>query len=70
VRELKVWTHRLTPDGLSAGMAARVRVASQQSGQVRDFPVPDGQIVVPVTGEAATLVITLATGTERDERTH
>ena len=67
VREFKVWTHRLTPDGTSHGVGAELRVDNQRTGQVEEFQMPDGIVVFPFSGEAAVLNITLSNGNTREE---
>ena len=69
VQELKVWTHRLTAEGVSEAVPALVNFGSQRPELVTEYRMPDGQIIVPVDGAAANLVITLANATPRDERT-
>jgi amino acid permease len=68
VRECKVWTHRLTPDGTSQGVGAQVRVANQRTAQVDEYQMPNGVVIFPFSGEAAVLSITLSNGkTSEDE---
>jgi amino acid permease len=62
VRELKVWTHRLTPEGVSEGVGAKLNMSQGSAVLGTEYPMPDGQIVVPFDGEAARLSITLARG--------
>jgi amino acid permease len=72
VRELKVWTHRLTPEGISEGVGASLNVSQGQAGPgvdgakgssvTTEYPMPDGQVVVPFDGATARLSITLAGG--------
>jgi hypothetical protein len=67
VRECKVWTHRLTPDGTSQGVGAQVRVANQRTAHVAEFQMPNGVVVFPFSGEAAVLTITLSNGKTIEE---
>jgi hypothetical protein len=67
VRECKVWTHRLTPDGTSQGVGAQVRVANQRTAHVDEFQMPNGVVVFPFSGEAAVLTITLSNGKTIEE---
>jgi amino acid permease len=62
--ELKVWAHRITPAGDSRGLPALLEVhRGGESAQARteqfDLRSSDGQIVLPFSGEACRLRITL-----------
>jgi hypothetical protein len=59
VRELKVWAHRLMPEGGSEGLAADLAVSNGIGHHEVDRRLVDGQLIVPVTGEALRLEITL-----------
>jgi hypothetical protein len=56
VRELKVWAHRVTPEGSSEGLAGVVEV--ECGGVTRQFPL--GPLLLPVAGESCRVWITLA----------
>jgi amino acid permease len=56
-RELKVWAHRLAPEGGSEGLAAELTVSNGYGRHEIGHPLVDGQVIVPVTGEALLLEI-------------
>jgi amino acid permease len=60
VRELKVWAHRVTPEGSSEGLAGVVEV--ECGGATRQFPLgpSGGKLLLPVAGESCRVWITLA----------
>jgi hypothetical protein len=58
-RELKVWAHRVTPDGNSEGLPALVEVHCGENTKRFDLKLSGGQAVLPLTGDASWLRITL-----------
>jgi amino acid permease len=52
VRELKVWAHRLVPEGVSEPLPAQVDVSCGATVQRRDLWRTGGQAVVPLDGAA------------------
>jgi amino acid permease len=60
VRELKVWVHRVTPEGSSEGQAGVLEV--ECGGATRQFSLgpSGGKVLLPVTGESCRVWITLA----------
>ena len=61
-RELKVWAHRLAPEGGSAGLAADLTVSNGDGRHELDRRLVDGQAIVPVSGEALRLEFTISGG--------
>jgi hypothetical protein len=61
--ELKVWTHKITPEWRSEPLPARLSV--QCGGEAKEFDLAQcgGQILLPITGEACKLEITLGEAT-------
>ncbi len=59
-KELKVWAHRVTPDGNSEGLPARVEVHCGSETKRFDLKLTGGQVVLPCTGEATQVKISLA----------
>jgi hypothetical protein len=59
-RELRVWAHRVTPEGSSEGLAGVVEV--ECGGATRHFPLEPsaGTVLLPVAGESCRVRITLA----------
>jgi hypothetical protein len=49
-RELKVWTHRVTPDGISEPLPAVVEIRGEGQMKRFDLKLSGGQVVVPLTG--------------------
>jgi len=47
--QLKVWTHQLTPDGRSAGMAAQASVQMNGDQSAAPFELPNGQLLLPLS---------------------
>ena len=62
VKELKLWLHQLTPEGDSEGLPARVTVRWGERQQEFDLTGrgADGQIVLPLSGEACQVEIKLS----------
>ena len=58
VRELKVWVHRLTPDGVTEGVPARVDILGGNERHEVDLGPLGGQVVVPTDGSARRVAIT------------
>jgi hypothetical protein len=61
-RELKVWVHQLAPDASSAGMPALLKVRDGGAAQPIDVELSDGQAVLPMSGQAQHLDVTLTNG--------
>jgi hypothetical protein len=59
VRELKVWAHRLTPEGTSEGLPAVLVLDNKSGSHEYDLVSSGGQIVVTVSGERQRLTISL-----------
>jgi hypothetical protein len=58
--ELKAWAHRITPEWRSEALPARLSVRCGGEAREFDLALCGGQIVLPITGEACELEITLA----------
>ncbi len=58
-RELKVWAHRITPDGESVGLPALVVVESGGARRELDLELSRGQGVVPIDGGECRVAIDL-----------
>jgi len=56
--ELKVWAHTITPEGDSEGLPALLKVFCGKKKKEFDLKLSDGQVVLPLTGEACKLEIT------------
>jgi amino acid permease len=50
--DLKIWAHRVTPDGLSESLHATAEVRSGASSRAADLGANDGQTVLPLDGPA------------------
>ena len=46
--QLKVWTHQLTPDGRSVGMATQATVQVSGDQSAASFELPSGQLLMPL----------------------
>ncbi len=57
-RELKVWAHRITPDGTSEALPALLMVHGGAARQEFDLNLSGGQVVVPIVDGACQLTIT------------
>jgi hypothetical protein len=62
-RELRVWSHRVTSDGASAGLAATVELAEEGSVRRVELDAGSEPLVLPVTGAPVTVTVRLAGGT-------
>ncbi len=58
-QELKVWAHKVTPDGDSEGLPALLEVHCGNEMTRCDLKLSGGQALLPLTGEACWLEITL-----------
>ena len=58
-RELKVWAHKVTPDGNSQGLPALVEFRYGSETKQFDLQLSGGQVVLPVAGEECRIRITL-----------
>jgi hypothetical protein len=56
-KELKIWLHRLTPEGDSEGLPARVEVLWDGQKQEFELSSANGQAVLPFSGEACRIEI-------------
>jgi hypothetical protein len=66
-KELKVWAHRITPDGDSEGLPGLLEVHLANETRRFDLKLSGGQVVLPLTGGECWLEIKLdapSTGTE------
>ena len=61
-RELRVWPHRVTTDGVSAGLAATVEIAEEGSVRLVDVGAGSEPVLVPMSGSPATVTVRLAGG--------
>jgi hypothetical protein len=59
-QELKVWAHKVTPEGDSEGLPALLKVHCADVSTQFDLALSGGQALVPLTGEACRVEITLA----------
>ena len=59
-RELKVWAHKITPEGDSESLPALLGVHCGGETKQFDLKLSDGQALLPLTGEACQLEITLS----------
>ncbi len=59
-RELKVWVHRVTPDGNTEGLAAHVAVECQGAADRLDLALSGGQALVPLTAGPCSLTLILS----------
>ncbi len=57
-RELKVWAHRITPEGDSEGLPALLEVHCGDAKEEFDLKLAGGQVVLPLLNEACRLEIT------------
>lgn len=64
-RELKVWTHTVTPDGASVSLPANVEVQHGNESRQFDLTLSDGHIVLPLGDGECMLRITLPGGDGR-----
>lgn len=58
-RELKVWAHKVTPEGDSEGLPALLEVHCGGEKKEFDLKLSGGQVVLPLDSEARRLTITL-----------
>lgn len=58
-QELKVWVHKVTPEGSSEGLPALVEFRNGNETRQFDLKLSGGQVVLPVTGGECWLRITL-----------
>jgi hypothetical protein len=58
--ELKVWVHRVRPDGDAQGLPAVLDVHTGAATTRLDLKPPGGHVLLPHNGEACWLDITLA----------
>jgi hypothetical protein len=59
-RQLKVWVHRLTPEGDSVGLAGVVVVERSPKEPAFDLSLSGGQVALPLDGETRRVEIKLA----------
>jgi len=57
---LKVWAHKVTPEGESEGISGSVRVRQGEQTDEFDLKLSKGQVVLPVAPGACQVDITLA----------
>jgi hypothetical protein len=58
-RELKMWAHKITPEGDSEGLPVWLEVHCGGEKKEFDLKLSGGQVVLPLNGEACRLTITL-----------
>jgi hypothetical protein len=58
-KELKVWAHKVTPEGESEALPALVDVRCGDKVTRLDLKLSGGQALLPITGEVCRLEITL-----------
>ena len=58
-QELKVWAHKVTPEGDSGGLPALLEVRCGDETKRFDLQLSGGQVLMPITGQACRLEITL-----------
>jgi hypothetical protein len=58
-RELKVWAHKITPDGGSEGLPALLEVHCGNETRRFDLKLSGGEVVLPLSNDACWLKITL-----------
>lgn len=58
-RELKVWGHKITPEGISVGLSALVEVQCGNGKQGFDLKPAKDQVMLPINGEVCQVEITL-----------
>jgi hypothetical protein len=59
-RELKVWAHKITPEGISIGLSALVEVQCGNEKRRFDLKPVNDQTMLSVNGEVCRVEITLA----------
>lgn len=59
-QELKVWAHKITPEGDSEGLPALLEVQCGDETTQFDLKLTDGQALMPLTGESCRLEIMLS----------
>jgi hypothetical protein len=59
-KELKVWLHQITSEGVSKGLPAMVEVHQKHQKQTFDLKLSNSQVVLPLNGEACRLEISFA----------
>jgi hypothetical protein len=57
-REIKVWLHQLSSEGDSEGLPARVEIRWGDQKQEIDLSSANGQVVLPINGEACWVEVT------------
>lgn len=65
-RELKVWLHQLTPEGDSEALPANVEIQWADQEQEFDLSSADGQVVLPINGEACQVGVTFGSKSVSD----
>jgi hypothetical protein len=58
-KELKVWAHKVTPEGESEALPALVDVRCGDKATRLDLKLSGGQVLLPITGEVCRVEITL-----------
>ena len=61
-RELRVWPHRVTADGASAGLAATVEIAEDASVRRMEVQAGSDPVVFPISGSPANITVRIAGG--------
>jgi hypothetical protein len=57
-REIKVWAHRVTLEGMLEPLPIRVDVVDGSDSRQFDLAASGGQVVLPLTGSMSRLVLT------------
>jgi hypothetical protein len=63
-RDVKVWTHRVTPERVTEGLPATVEVEDGRSTRRVGLTLSEGQAILPIDGAASTVRIVLASDEE------
>ena len=58
-KEMKVWIHRVTPEGRSDAIPAVLRIRDGDTDKAIQLDSKSSQIIVPLTSQANRLEITL-----------
>jgi amino acid permease len=58
-RDVKIWAHRITPDGVSESLPAVAEVRCGDSARTVDLRLTGGQAVLPVTGPGCRVTVRL-----------
>jgi len=59
-REIKIWAHRITPEGNSEGLSGLLQIQFGSEKKELDLKLSDGQVISPLDGSACHVTISLA----------